>query len=66
LPVAPRFERFAFHQLPLLLACALPLLLCDEELEPKPLRDTCDVPIERLPGRASDVVPLANELRLLP
>ena len=58
LPVAARRECFALHQLPLLLAW-LPLLLCDEALEPKPLRETWEVPMARLPGRASDVEPSA-------
>jgi hypothetical protein len=66
LPVAARLERFAFHQLPLLLAWLLLLLLCEDELEPKPLRDTCAVPMARLPGRASLVAPSLSELRLLP
>jgi len=80
LPVRARLERFTRHQLALLPELLL-LLLCDDELEPKPLRETlllddepelmllretCDVPMDRLPGRASDVVPSAYERLVLP
>ena len=39
LPVRARLERFTRHQLALLPELLL-LLLCDDELEPKPLRET--------------------------
>ena len=65
LPVSARRESLALHQEPLLPACA-PELLCDDALEPKPLRDTCAVPVARLPGRASVVDPALCSERVLP
>jgi hypothetical protein len=69
LPVRTRAERFALHQ-ELLLARA-PELLCEEELEPKPPRETlddvpCEVPVALLPGRAAVVLPAECRLRELP
>ena len=65
LPVRARRESLALHQEPLLPACA-PELLCDDALEPKPLRDTCVVPMALLPGRAAVELPSLCRLRVLP
>lgn len=63
LPIGARRNTFAKHQL---LLPERPPLLCDDALEPKPLRDTCAVLMARLPGRAAEVVPSGCVVVVLP
>lgn len=63
LPIGAWRNSLALHQLLLERA---PLLLCDDELDPKPPRETWAVLIARLPGRAALVVPSGCVVVVLP